>query len=357
VPRIRQLDSVRGLAVLLVFLHNSNNYPSLRLGVVASDGWMAVDLFFVLSGFLITGSLVDTRHSKGYYTAFYTRRCLRIWPLYYSALLIMLVLIPLVQPSQHYAIFGPRSSPWWSYVIFLQNFFVPVPTMAAGLLGVTWSLAIEEQFYLVWPVVVRYLNDAQLRSAGLAVIIMSPLLRYYLSLHHVNIYSNTFCRLDGLMAGSLLALAIRSSRFDPSELVAVAWMALCVSAPMAILLERVHARWICCSFVVLASLSFVYLVLFSKQAWLQAILKSRVLIYTGTISYGMYLLGKLPCDAVKLLALDRHPLVALLASLVATYVVASLSWKLLEKPALSLRDVFAIASRRRAVSAEGIEAA
>ena len=74
--------------------------------------------------------------------------------------------------------------------------------MATGLLGVTWSLAVEEQFYLIWPLVVRFCNEAQLRKIAIAVICISPALRFYLSLHQVNIYSNTFCRLDGLMAGA-----------------------------------------------------------------------------------------------------------------------------------------------------------
>jgi peptidoglycan/LPS O-acetylase OafA/YrhL len=81
--RIPQLDGVRGIAVLLVLLHNTDVYPSLHLGLIAGNGWMGVDLFFVLSGFLITGILLDTKQSGRYFENFYARRCLRIWPLYY----------------------------------------------------------------------------------------------------------------------------------------------------------------------------------------------------------------------------------------------------------------------------------
>src|SRR5271163_421935 len=215
--RLRQLDALRGLAVLLVLLHNTDRYPSLHLQWISSNGWMGVDLFFVLSGLLITGILLDTKRSEGYFTNFYARRCLRIWPLYYSALLFMFVIVPLLHPSEGQNVFGARSSPWWAYPLFLQNFLVPVPTNSTGLLGVTWSLAVEEQFYLVWPLVVRFCTEAQLRKIAIAVVCLSPVLRFYLSLHQVNIYSNTFCRLDGLMAGALLAILIRSVSFSPAE--------------------------------------------------------------------------------------------------------------------------------------------
>src|SRR3989442_3323272 len=211
--KIPQLDAVRGVAILLVILHNtSGKSPALHLQPLFGNGWMGVDLFFVLSGLLITGILADTKQSQGYFKNFYARRCLRIWPLYYSLILFIFVLVPFLRPSQAPAVFD-RSSPWWAYPFFLQNFLIPLPTMATGPLAVTWSLAIEEQFYLVWPWVVRYCSDAQVRRIAIAVICLSPALRFYLSVHHVDLYTNVFCRLDGLMAGALLALGVRSE--DP----------------------------------------------------------------------------------------------------------------------------------------------
>ena len=113
--RIRQLDAVRGVAIVLVILHNTTaEYPSLHLQHLFANGWMGVDLFFVLSGFLITGILVDTRHAEGYLTNFYARRCLRIWPLYYSLIVFMFVVVPVLRPSDTQAILE-RSSPWWAW--------------------------------------------------------------------------------------------------------------------------------------------------------------------------------------------------------------------------------------------------
>jgi len=338
--RVPQLDAVRGLAVLLVLVHNTDIYPSLHLRLIAANGWMGVDLFFVLSGFLITGILVDTKNSEGYFRNFYARRCLRIWPLYYSCLLFMFVIVPLLRPSEAATIFEARSAPWWAFPLFLQNFLVPVPTMATGLLGVTWSLAVEEQFYLAWPLVVRFCTESQLRKIAIAVICVSPMLRYYLSLHHVDIYSNTFCRLDGLMAGALLALVVRSASFVSAKFLPAAWIALSVSAPLALLVDTLHARWIVFSLVALASVSFVYLALFSQQRWLRAILTNRFLAYTGTISYGIYLLQKIPLDVVKAFHLNRHQYLALPITAAATYLMATLSWNLLEKPFLGLKRFF-----------------
>src|SRR5215472_16582843 len=98
--RIRQLDGVRGIAILLVIFHNESKiFPSLKLNSVFADGWMGVDLFFVLSGFLITGILLDARGTEKYVVNFYARRCLRIWPLYFSLLVFMFAVVPWLRPS------------------------------------------------------------------------------------------------------------------------------------------------------------------------------------------------------------------------------------------------------------------
>jgi len=301
---------------------------------------MGVDLFFVLSGFLITGILLQTKDSTSYFRNFYARRCLRIWPLYYSALLFMFVIVPALRPSETNDIFGIRSGPWWAYPIFLQNYLVRVPTEATGLLAVTWSLGVEEQFYFIWPLVVRFCDEAKLRKIAVAVICISPALRFYSTLNGVNIYSNPLCRLDGLMAGSLLALLIRSKNFAAARFVIPAWITLLVVAPLAIFLDMFNTRWLVFSLVALASSAFVYLALFSQQKQLQAVLSNRVLVYIGTISYGIYLLEKIPVDVVKAFHLESFPLLAFPITATVTVAMAALSWKVLEKPFLRLKRFF-----------------
>ena len=337
--RLPQLDSVRGLAVLIVLLHNTDKYQ--YTGFVGRNGWMGVDLFFALSGFLITGILLDTKDREGYFRKFYARRCLRIWPLYYCAILFMFVVVPVLRPSEAHKIFEPRSMPWWSYFIYLQNFFVPAVTRATGLLGVTWSLAVEEQFYAVWPIVVRYCSAAQLRTLTISLICFSPILRFFLVRRGFNVYPNTFCRLDGLMMGALLALAFRSKTFSREAYVRPAWICLLITSPLA-LITADRVQWAVYSFTALASISFLYVALCSKQKWLQAIFGNRFLIYTGTISYGIYLLEKIPTDAAMSLHFSRYPVLVLPLTAAATYGMAMLSWNLLEMPFLRLKRFFVV---------------
>jgi peptidoglycan/LPS O-acetylase OafA/YrhL len=344
--KIPQLDAVRGIAILLVLIHNTDSFPALHLEAISTYGWMGVDLFFVLSGFLITGILLDAKQSESYFKNFYARRCLRIWPLYYSLLIFMFLIVPQLHPSDARDIFE-RSSPWWSYPILLQNFLVAVPAEAAGALGVTWSLAIEEQFYLIWPLVVRYFSASQIKQIAAFVILASPVLRYFLVGHHVNIYSNFFCRLDGLMAGALLAVVLRSESLVPAKHVKLACVAFLIAACLAILAENQQVRWIAFSMTSLASVSLVYLSLFSPAKWVQTFFRNRFLTYTGTISYGLYLLHKIPLDISKEMHADRHPFVSILAVLVASYVLAAISWMLLEKPFLKLKRFFDLRSAGR----------
>ena len=142
------------------------------------------------------------------------------------------------------------------------------------------------------------------------------------------------------MLGALLAIALHSPGFAPSKFVAPAWILLLVSGPRALVTETFHARWIVFSLVALASVSFVYLALFSKQRWLQALLTTRFLVYTGTISYGIYLLEKIPLDAAKATHLDQYPYLTLPITAAVTYAMAALSWNLLEKPFLRLKRLF-----------------
>jgi peptidoglycan/LPS O-acetylase OafA/YrhL len=340
--KIPQLDAVRGIAILVVLVHNLGGFAFPLLSLVTNYGWMGVDLFFVLSGFLITGILLDSKSSEGYFRNFYARRCLRIWPLYYCVLVLMFVIVPLLRPQDAGELFQ-RSSPWWSYPLFLQNFLVAAPALAVGPLGVSWSLAIEELFYLVWPFFVRYFSRERLQLTAWVVLLASPGLRLYFLTRHWLIYSNPFCRLDGLMAGALLAILVRKSGFAPGRLLRVAWVGFLVGVPLAITTAAYGVLWLSLSIAAVTSAAFVYLGLFVTNAWFRRLLTNRFLIFTGTISYGLYLLHKIPDDVFKGLHWkDAHPIAAFWGIVAASYLMAIVSWTFLEKPFLNLKRFFEI---------------
>ena len=170
VPEIREpvLDGIRGLAIFAVLWHHlvtfSGLEPAVRLDYhlwrTGSWGWVGVDLFFVLSGFLITGILYDSRSSGRYYFNFFGRRALRILPLYYGVLAVAFLVVPaFLAPRSAEAL--TRDQAWyWLYLINVKFAFDGWPEPAY--LGHFWSLAIEEQFYLIWPLVVRMLSRRRL---------------------------------------------------------------------------------------------------------------------------------------------------------------------------------------------------
>jgi peptidoglycan/LPS O-acetylase OafA/YrhL len=343
--KIPQLDAVRGIAILLVLVHNLHWFEFPPLTLVSKYGWMGVDLFFVLSGFLITGILLDARGSANYFRNFYARRGLRIWPLYYLVLVFMFVIVPLVRPQDAAEIFQ-RATPWWSYPFFLQNFLVAAPALAVGALGVSWSLAVEELFYLVWPFFVRFLPVERLQILAWVVLLTSPLFRLDFLSRQWIIYSNPFCRLDGLMAGALLAILVRKPGFAPNRLLKVAWIAFLVGAPLAITTAAYGVTWLTFSMAAVASAGFVYLGLFEANAWFRALLTNRFLMFTGTISYALYLLHKIPDDVFKRLHWkDAHPLAAFWAIVAISYLLAIVSRSLVEKPFLNLKRFFEMESK------------
>jgi peptidoglycan/LPS O-acetylase OafA/YrhL len=345
--KIPQLDAIRGIAILVVVVHNLHGLDFPPLSLVTNYGWMGVDLFFVLSGFLITGILLDTKPSEHYFRNFYARRGLRIWPLYYALLLFMFVIVPLLRPQDAAEIFQ-RSTPWWSYPFFLQNFLVTAPALAAGPLGVSWSLAVEELFYLVWPFFVRYLPVERLQIIAWAVLLGSPWLRLDFLARHWIVYSNPFCRLDGLMAGALLAILMRKSGFAPGRLLKPAWIVFLIAVPLAIATAAYGVMWLTFSMAAVASAAFVYLGLFEANAWFRTLVTNRFLIFTGSISYALYLLHKIPDDAFKRLQWkEAHPFLAFWTIVLISYLLAITSRDLLERPFLNLKRLFEAESKSR----------
>jgi peptidoglycan/LPS O-acetylase OafA/YrhL len=200
---IPELQGLRGIAVLsVVFYHCHPRLIGTWLYGASLWGWAGVNLFFVLSGFLITSILLESRSKPHYFRNFYGRRALRIWPVYILVLVVCYLNAPwFIGPSILDAI---RAAPWWAYILFLQNLFhLSLPPA----IGPTWSLAIEEQYYFLWAPVVRFLRRPwMLATLLIAALIASPLFRLT---HFAWITkTHTLTHVDGIAMGSLLALGL-----------------------------------------------------------------------------------------------------------------------------------------------------
>src|ERR1700751_4524300 len=173
-PYFAVLDRLRAFAILAVIAyHASNHLKWSRFSSAVSYGWCGVDLFFVISGFLITGILLRSRSEEGYFLNFYMRRILRIWPLYFAFLLIMLIALPIAAPNAM-AESVHSARPAWAFPLFLQNLLAHGKIV--GPLGITWSLAIEEKFYMLWPLFVWKFSRVILRRVLYSVLAIEPVL-------------------------------------------------------------------------------------------------------------------------------------------------------------------------------------
>ena len=210
-PRLPTLDGLRAIAILLVVPHNLNliaTFGGTQLVVAALHrGWIGVQLFFVLSGFLITRILLDARDAPHYYRSFFVRRALRIFPLYYATLLVLFVLLPaLGLVSFERDPMGELS--YWAYFSNWYGPFHQVPDTVSHF----WSLAIEEQFYLLWPFVIHRRSAESVMRLCLAIAAASLLLRVVMLLEGIPaqaIYQFLVTRMDALAFGGAAAAAFR----------------------------------------------------------------------------------------------------------------------------------------------------
>lgn len=297
-PKMPELDTIRGLAILGVFAYHAlyrhsdpANWPrASRLFLTATwPGQMGVNLFFVLSGFLITGILVDTQFRPGYYVRFYKRRALRILPIYF----VMVFILALTRSA-------PLSSLALS-LLYLTNLarLFGLPTGYA----VLWSLAVEEQFYLLWPLFCRNFTIRRLMMICSGIILLSPLFRYVSLLltttrgMDFHIHEYTWNSMDGLACGALLALGLREYQVSRSRLaqtcgvvLTISFLAWCFTIPLGIL-SRQTAVGAAFQVTLLnfgfTGLLLLFLVVGSGEY--AKMVQISVLQFLGYISYGLYL--------------------------------------------------------------------
>lgn len=295
--RIPSLDGLRGIAILVVFLHHyfeptHSCFP----------GWAGVDLFFVLSGYLITGRLLATKGRPNYFSHFYRNRALRIFPLYYGLIIpfflaAWLLVRPVNQPHFTYYL-----QHWKSFFLFTQNWtfiFYGFPRNAT--LIPLWSLGVEEQFYLFWPLVILLTRDSATRlklfSAGILLVLV---LRTILYVSHPSGslagYYNTFLRMDSLMAGSLLCQLHRNA-----STIRRSWVLAGIAASLALIVlsfiitgnvDSSNPFFGTVGYTVLAALfaGILHLAVQPGNSRLKAFLSMGFLRFCGRISYCLYLI-------------------------------------------------------------------
>jgi peptidoglycan/LPS O-acetylase OafA/YrhL len=370
--RLHTLDGLRGIAILLVLLfHMQPSTPvatscGIVLRAVGGFGWMGVDLFFVLSGFLITGILLDTREHKNYYRTFYLRRILRIVPLYYVVLFLWHFAGPYFTHHGTVEITRFRADEPW-LVFHLTNLQIARSHRWTALAtSHFWSLAVEEQFYLLWPFFVRSLPRKIFLSTCAALIVSVACLRTLARLTGLDsrtLYVLLPTRADTLLVGSLLAGILRDHPdwFRPVFAARIG-CAILGALSLAVLgaITTHHIAWIRSDGALMQHGGYTLIAMGAgamvtlaasadRNSSTHQILSSPLLQFFGKYSYGIYVfhfLVKAPVEqwfctynvATKAQFPNLFLVTQLSVGVLVSVLLARVSWHLLEAPFLKLKN-------------------
>jgi peptidoglycan/LPS O-acetylase OafA/YrhL len=362
------LDGLRGLAILLVIVHMlgaldvTTGLYGRALSYVMTVGWIGVQLFFVLSGFLITGILLDTARATNYLSGFFARRVLRIFPLYYVTLVAAFVILPLagiVPPALEH----DRHHQIWLW-IYLSNWVKPFAA-ASAMFPHFWSLAVEEQFYLVWPFFIRAVSPRRCIQVCGVVMVGAIVARDFWWEPHGDIFGATYaftvCRMDALAAGAAAAAALRIPSLRARIVahrgaLAAASLGVLVAGALVTHKYSLEQRFEVCAGYTFLAIGFALIVLAAAAAdttgargW-ASLLRAAPLRSIGKYSYGMYVFHKLLHDylgriLLEKLSLDRvhsprDATLYLALGLTLTFGLAVLSYQLFERRFLRMKDRF-----------------
>jgi peptidoglycan/LPS O-acetylase OafA/YrhL len=354
---IKSLDGLRGLAVLLVFLFHLGRLGFSSFGF--EIGWIGVQLFFVLSGYLITRILLDQKNTdlKTYLKGFYWRRTLRIFPLYFGYLLLLLVaFLFLAIPPNFLSFAGYLFSYTFNYSILFSGLEIN------RLFTHLWSLCVEEQFYVIWPFLIYFLSPNQIKRLIIALIIATPVIRFFLfeivgsfssdpETIGTSIYWFTFSHFDAFaIGGGINFLGDKALSLKPQKWVFVLAGVCAVAGFLNYLsLSNVLLSSIGYPIHETANLQFVWSysllnLFFASVVWLliysdSKILSSTIPVFLGRISYGIYvfhfpIMGLL---ANKFGTVIVNEIVTILINLFLTIGAAWLSYFLFESRFLKLK--------------------
>jgi peptidoglycan/LPS O-acetylase OafA/YrhL len=361
------LDGVRGLAILLVLICHGALISARPGGfdhfflTTLRTGWIGVDLFFVLSGYLITGILLREKGKPRCLRNFYIRRFLRIFPMYYGFLFLVFAVAPLIRPFHSPVMIGAAHDQiWlWTYSMNFAGLLGYHPNLDA--FGQFWSLAVEEHFYMAWPLLVLLLSRAQMATASVICIVGSLLLRialwFALGDPHVT-YDFTLCRLDGLAMGGLIAVAMQQQNWR-SRLVPIARIVGPAAAAFLLAIFLRYGSWwadppiplIGYTLLALVFGSALVLAITARQGLVVRALNSKFLRLFGKHSYSIYVihypLQPLVWTHVYFARLQTRSsvvpavIVANVLEIAVFLLLSMLTWHLWEKHFIKLKDKFA----------------
>jgi peptidoglycan/LPS O-acetylase OafA/YrhL len=359
--RIPQLDGLRAGAILLVLVQH---YAVFTIETTPGSwfayamrglslGWSGVDLFFVLSGFLIGGILIDQQGAENFLPIFYLRRFCRIVPIYavWLALFVLLAALLRLNLSTHWLF--RDALPLWSYATFTQNFVMAQrATFGSVWIGITWSLAVEEQFYVVAALLFWLVRPERLWRPLIAVALAAPFLR--IALFFANgeqgllCYVLMPCRADALLVGVLCAYAVRNQRIVDWLRAHRWWLylgaaVLCVAAESLVLHKQGFNSFLILSYgySLLAVLYGVILLIavLDGDSRFGLFLSHPILGWLSRISYGVYIFHQGINGLLHSLLLGQEPRIAdgrdavvTVVALAVTLVLATLSWNYFERP-------------------------
>lgn len=368
--RIPELDGLRGLAILLVLLCHfigNSDHTSLPIWLdrffwVFRSGWIGVDLFFVLSGFLIGGILLDSRSSGDYFQRFYIRRVHRILPIYFTLLLLFALTVVILQffPEGRAIVSLRELLVLPKCAFFLQNFLGSFTDFQWRWFVVTWSLAVEEQFYLVAPLFIRFLSLSRLTGLLVSFVVASPVLRFvgFRYFHGGLLNGALSWRADTLAFGMLAAIAWRTPALRETLIHnrrRLQWVVAVLAAGILLLLKSLIVlplplvtislgySWIAAFFT-----GLLVLVISQSRRWTARVMRASWLCFLGTISYCLYLVHMPINQFLHLLLLHRPrpgiedwkgAAVTILAATLSL-VVARMSWTYIESPLIRRGHAF-----------------
>ena len=358
------IDGLRGIAILLVawyhvpfLFRDVGGVPQEMLEGplqrvfwgMSLAGWMGVDLFFVISGLLITSILLWSREAGSSLQVFWYRRGLRILPLVVLYLLILQVNTVLRDPLGVLKEFDG----WFAYLLYVGNVHIALNGWQPIVVMILWSLAVEEQFYLVWPIVVHWVSRRTLFMITWMIIALSPLARgvAYSFLDYPAVYVLTFCRLDALASGAVIALLISSETTKTQTIIfcrklsSLAFGILLASflVPFSPSFPQTRPLLFTLFGYTLIAMAWAVLVGASlrREGWVQSVLSSRPLTFVGKRCYGFYLWHALVAGVVMKLvdtvSLNIGLYGRLFLWLGVLIAVVSLSWSCFERPILRLK--------------------